>query len=74
MEKWLKESKNIKVHDELASEIGLSKEEKRLIWTMRQAMRWIKERNPRFHSRLERILGKNYVLYFDEKRNRLAKP
>jgi len=74
MEKWLKESKNIKVHDELAMEIGLSKEEKRLIWTMKQSMRWIKERNPRFHPRLERILGKNYVLYFDEKRNRLAKP
>jgi len=74
MENWLKESKNIKVHDELASEIDLTKEEKRLIWTMKQAMRWIKERNPRFHSRLEKILGKNYVLYFDEKRNRLAKP
>ena len=70
---WLNKD-NIKVHDELATEIGLNKEEKQLIWTMKQAMRWIKDRNPEYHKKLEKILGKNYVLYFDEKRNRLAKP
>lgn len=73
MESWLKESK-IKVHDELASEIGLNKEEKNLIWTIKHAMRWIKERNPEYHDRLGKILGKHYILYFDEKRNRLASP
>ncbi|MHA1488248.1 MAG: DNA alkylation repair protein [Promethearchaeota archaeon] len=73
MESWLKGSK-IKVHDELASEIGLNKEEKNLIWTIKHAMRWIKERNPEYHDRLEKILGKHYILYFDEKKNRLASP
>ena len=73
MECWIKDS-GIKVHDELASETGLSSEAKRLIWTMKHAMRWIKAKNPEYHSRLEKILGKNYVLYFDEKKNRLAKP
>ena len=73
MENWIRESR-IKVNDELASEIGLSIEEKRLIWTMKHAMRWIKKKAPEYHSRLEGILGKNYVLYFDEKKNRLAKP
>ncbi len=41
---------------------------------MKQSMRWIKDRNPEFHGRLERLLGKYYILYFDEKRNRLATP
>lgn len=73
MDQWINESK-IKVHNNLATEIGLNKYEKRLVWTMKQGMRWIKDRDPEYHSRLEKILGRNYVLYFDEKRNRLAKP
>jgi len=73
MDEWIKES-NIQVHEDLATEKGLSQENKRLIWTMKHAMRWLKERNPKYHPRLEKILGKNYLLYFDEKRNRLAKP
>ncbi|MHA1147813.1 MAG: DNA alkylation repair protein [Promethearchaeota archaeon] len=73
MEQWIKKDK-IMVHDELSSEKGLSKEIKRLLWTMKHAMRWIKEKNPDLHPRLERILGKNYVLYFNEKNNRLALP
>ncbi|NHI94772.1 MAG: hypothetical protein EAX96_19935 [Candidatus Lokiarchaeota archaeon] len=73
MEKWIKNS-GIRVHDALASEEGLSEEEKRLIWTIKHAMRWIKNKNPEFYPRLEKILGKNYVLYFDEKKNRLANP
>jgi len=72
MEQWIIEAK-IKVHDELASEVGLSTDQKNLIWTIKHAMRWLKERNPEHHPRLEKILGKNYVLYFDEKKNRLAK-
>ncbi len=74
MEKWLKLEPKIKIHDELASEVWLSKEEKRLIWTMKHAMRWLRVRNPEYHERLEKILGKNYILYFDEKKNRLAQP
>ena len=73
MESWIKTSK-IKIHDELATEIGLKKDEKNLIWTMKHAMRWIKERNPEYHDRLGKVLGKNYTLYFNEKSNRLAKP
>jgi len=73
MDKWINES-NIQVHEELATEEGLSHEDKRLIWTMKHAMRWLKERNPEYHPRLEKLLGKNYLLYFDEKKNRLAKP
>lgn len=73
MENWIKEE-NIRIYDDLASEQGLDKEEKRLIWTMKQAMRWIKDREPNLHPQLERILGKNYVLYFNEKNNRLARP
>jgi len=74
MEEWSKMEPKLKIHDELAAEEGLSKDQKRLLWTMKQAMRWIKERNPEYHDRLQNILGKNYILYFDEKRNRLAKP
>ncbi len=73
VETWINKAQ-IRVHDELANEKGLDREEKRLIWTIKHGMRWVKNRNPEFHSRLEKILGKNYVLYFDEKRNRLAKP
>lgn len=73
MEKWITESK-IKVRDDLASESGLNQDQQRLIWTMKHSMRWIKEKYPEFHSRLEKILGKNYILYYDEKGNRQAKP
>jgi len=73
VESWIDEA-NIEVHDELAMELGLNKKEKRLIWTIKHAMRWIKNRVPELHPKLEKILGKNYLLYFNEKRNRLAKP
>jgi len=33
----------------------------------------MKNKNPEFHPQLEKILGKNYILYFDEKRNMLAR-
>jgi len=77
MEKWIKTQRKetkINIHNELAMEEGLSKEEMQLIWTMKHAMRWIRAKNPELHPRLEKILGKNYILYFDEKKNRLAKP
>jgi 3-methyladenine DNA glycosylase AlkC len=72
-EKWI-ENSEIQVHDRLAMEVGLSRNQKRLLWTIKQALRWIKDKNPEYHDRLESILGKYYVLYFDEKSNRLAKP
>jgi len=37
-------------------------------------MRWIRKKDPKCHSRLKKILGKNYILYFDEKSNKYAKP
>jgi 3-methyladenine DNA glycosylase AlkC len=45
-----------------------------LIWILKQGLRWLKDRNPEFHSNLEQILGQNFVLHFDEKTNRSAKP
>jgi len=72
-EKWIRDAK-IEVHEELASEKDLNGKEKRLVWTLKHALRWIKRKDPKFHRKLEKILGKNYVLYFDEKRNRLAQP
>ncbi len=73
MEEWIKHSK-IKVHAELATERGLSKDQQRLILTIKHAMRWIQKRNPKYHSNLKNILGNNYILYFDEKRNKRANP
>ncbi|TXT64333.1 MAG: hypothetical protein BAJALOKI1v1_580013 [Promethearchaeota archaeon] len=73
MEEWLKDS-NIIVHDTLATEAGLSTDQKRMISIMKHGMRWMKNKNPKYHQRLEKILGKYYLLYFDEKKNRLAKP
>jgi 3-methyladenine DNA glycosylase AlkC len=73
MQIWIK-NYEITVHDELATEKGLNPEQKRLIWTIKHGMRWLKKKSPEFHLELEKILGKNYVLYFDEKKNRLARP
>ena len=33
-----------------------------------------KKRNPEYYSQIQEVLGRNYVLYFDEKKNRMAKP
>jgi 3-methyladenine DNA glycosylase AlkC len=45
-----------------------------LIWTLKQALRWLQERHPEFHARLEKILGSNYIAYFNEKKNRSSIP
>ncbi len=67
---------NITMTNNLASKTKseLGKENYFLIWTIKHGLRWIKERNPEHHKRIEKILGENYVLFFDEKRNRMAKP
>jgi len=43
-----------------------------LIWTIKHGLRRLRERNPEFHKDIVEILGKNYLLYYDEKRNKMA--
>ncbi|MHA1378323.1 MAG: DNA alkylation repair protein [Candidatus Helarchaeota archaeon] len=63
IEKWLKDKNKLN-----------EKDQKALIWTIYQALRWLKERNPEYHPKIEKLVGRNYILYFDEKRNRNAIP
>ncbi len=72
---WIKEY-NIDVVHNLASlpKKILGDDQYYLIWTLKHTFRWIQKRNPEYHPQLRLILGSNYVDYFDEKRNRLAKP
>lgn len=70
---WIQEA-NVLITDDLASKSKkeLGEEIFHLIWTVKHALRWLQKRNPGYHQRIEVILGKNYVLYFDEKRNKRA--
>jgi 3-methyladenine DNA glycosylase AlkC len=72
---WIKNA-HIDVNENLSSKSKseLGESDFYLVWTLKQALRWIKDRNPEYHSQLETILGKNYVLYFDEKKNWKALP
>lgn len=73
---WLSEAR-IETTEDLASYRKAdfdSSDDFYLVWTLKQALRWIRKKNPKYHPRLEDIMGKNYVLYFDEKRNRRARP
>nr|MDO8084427.1 hypothetical protein [Candidatus Sigynarchaeum springense] len=45
-----------------------------LVWILKQGLRWLNERNPELHGRIAAILGDDYVRYFDEKKNRGARP
>jgi hypothetical protein len=63
IEKWLSNK------DKLTA-----KEQKNLTWTIYQSLRWLKEKNPEYHASIQRLVGENYILYFDEKRNRNALP
>lgn len=67
---------NLKISDDLASKTKkeLGEEQFYFVWMMKHALRWLRERNPEFHPQITELLGKNYVRYFDEKKNRLAKP
>jgi 3-methyladenine DNA glycosylase AlkC len=73
VQQWVKEAK-IPVTTDLASKTKneLGTRDFHLIWTIKQGLRWLQARNPEYHNQIEKILGKNYVLYFDEKRNRRA--
>jgi 3-methyladenine DNA glycosylase AlkC len=72
---WINESE-IKIAPDLASKglKELGRENYNLIWTIKHGLRWLQKREPRFHDQIREILGDNYVNYFDEKRNKLAKP
>ena len=53
----------------------LSKRDKKnLRWTIFQGLRWLKDKEPKHHERIIGLIGENYILYFDEKRNRNALP
>lgn len=45
-----------------------------LVWTLKHTFRWIQARHLEYHETLRSVMGENYVNYFDEKRNKLAKP
>jgi len=72
---WIKEAR-IEVNAGLASmnKTKLGERNYYLIWTMKHALRWVRERNPEYHIRIQGILGENYLLYYNEKHNKLALP
>ena len=45
-----------------------------IVWVMKFGLRWLHERNPEYHSRIQMIVGENYVKFFHEKKNFTAKP
>jgi hypothetical protein len=51
-----------------------TKGQKNLIWTIYHALKWLKAKKPEYHDRIKTIVGENYLLYFDEKKNRTATP
>jgi 3-methyladenine DNA glycosylase AlkC len=75
LEKWIEEQKLTVVPDLASkSKAALGNDAFYLVWTIKQALRWLQERNPEYHPRIQAILGENYVKYFHEKKNWLAKP
>jgi 3-methyladenine DNA glycosylase AlkC len=72
---WINEAK-IEVTPDLASRglKDLGRENYNLIWTIKHGLRWLQKREPEYHKQIRKILGENYVLFYDEKRNKLAKP
>ncbi|MBD3351912.1 MAG: hypothetical protein GF364_10545 [Candidatus Lokiarchaeota archaeon] len=75
VKRWI-DNAGIEVVDDLSSknksELGI--DNYYLVWTIKHALRWLRKNNPEFKTQLQDILGENYVLYFDEKRNKLAIP
>jgi 3-methyladenine DNA glycosylase AlkC len=73
LKEWVEIAK-INVTTDLASKSKkeLGNKNYNLIWTMKHALRWLKERNPEYHKQIEGLLGKNYILYYHEKRNKMA--
>ena len=73
--KWIKEER-IVVTEDLASKSKsqLGQRAFHVVWTLKHALRWVRKRNPEYRHLVEKIVGKNYVLYFNEKSNKLAIP
>ncbi|MHA1680066.1 MAG: DNA alkylation repair protein [Promethearchaeota archaeon] len=51
-----------------------ARERKYLLWIVYQGLRWLKEKEPKYHHAIEKLVGRNYLLYFNEKSNRWAVP
>jgi len=74
-ESWVEAARiNVSLDIVSRSKKDLGDENYYLIWTLKQAMRWIQARNPEFHSRIAGILGSNYIKYYEEKKNKMARP
>ncbi len=73
LDRWVMEA-GITVTPDLASKTKteLGARNFALIYIVKKALRWVKDRNPELHPQIERIIGSNYIKYFDEKRNLLA--
>jgi len=63
IENWLNEKNKLTAN-----------EKKSLLWTIFQALRWLKDKKPEYHDWIKKLIGENYIKYFDEKKNRFAKP
>ncbi len=72
--RWVREA-GIPVTPDLASKTKneLGSRNFALIYIVKKALRWVKDRNPELHPQIEHIIGSNYVKYFDEKGNLLAR-
>lgn len=72
--RWVHEA-GIAVTPDLASKTKneLGADNFALIYIVKKALRWLKDHNPELHSQMEQIIGGNYLKYFDEKRNFLAR-
>lgn len=72
---WIQEA-GIPVTPDLAarSKRDLGARDFYLVWTLKQALRWLQARHPEYHAQLRAVLGDQYVRYFDEKRNRRCLP
>ncbi|OLS15205.1 MAG: hypothetical protein RBG13Loki_1171 [Promethearchaeota archaeon CR_4] len=75
LKSWVQDA-GIPVTSDLASktkrEIGA--DNYHLIYIVKKTLRWVKAKNPELHPLVEKIIGADYLRYFDEKKNILAKP
>ena len=51
-----------------------AKGQQNLVWTIYHALRWLKAKKPEYHEKIKKLVGENYLLYYDEKKNRRALP
>jgi 3-methyladenine DNA glycosylase AlkC len=74
-ESWVNECK-VHVSADLASKTkkDLGADIYYMVWIMKFGLRWLHERNPEYNTRIQKIVGENYIKFFHEKRNFTAKP